>query len=405
MACLALQAQESMKADSVICLADTTIEHHTLVSGFSGRSLRTSGSFSTFEATYTDFPEEAKTAFEAALDLWENLIISRVPIRIKATWTSLSSTTLASSGATRVFKNFNGAVYKEVWYPVALAEAMTGAELNNKDFDINITLNQNIPWSYNTSGTRVAGRYDLVSIVLHEIAHGLGFTSSFKVTESGLQGQWGQSGTPYIFDMFVQQSDGVKLVNTGVYGNPSTSLKSAITGNNLFFELTQKKYIGNLPRLYSPATYREGGSVSHLDENAYPAGSPHSLMSPNIAAGEIIHDPGNFTLAMLNLMGWPMNFEDAMLITANETPGTASGVMLYPNPAGSEVNLYFPDHALSEDTFVEIADGSGKTIRAFPVNTVTNPVVRIDTDNLQTGIYLLKFRNEHLNGVTRLLKR
>lgn len=396
-------AQDEQKADSVICYADG-YSHNTQVFMKSDARLRASASPTVFETNFTDFPDDAKRAFEEALSIWSELIVSRVPIRIKASWVALTGNTLASSGATRVFKNFNGAVYKEVWYPVALAEAMSGTELNNSDFDINISLNKSIAWSYDLTGRREAFKYDLMTVVLHEIGHGLGLTSSLKLTENLQQGQWGQSGTPYIYDMFVQNPAGLKLVDTGVFGNPSTGLKTAMTANNVVYGLTLAKYKNNLPKIYSPTTFREGGSISHLDESAYPPGTEHSLMSPNIGAAEVIHDPGSITLAILNLIGWPVSYTDGFVITANEPVTGSARILLYPNPVASQLQVYMPTAYLNEATLFNITDQSGRKIREFIVNTVENPVSSTDVSTLTSGTYFLRVSTGNQTQTMRFIK-
>lgn len=396
-------AQDEQKADSVICYADGH-SHNTQVLFRRDPGLRASASPTVFETNFTDFPDDAKKAFQEALSIWSGLIVSRVPIRIKASWVALAGNTLASSGATRVFKNFNGAVYKEVWYPVALAEAMSGTELNNSDFDINISLNKNILWSYDLTGRREAPKYDLMTVVLHEIGHGLGLTSSLKLTENLQQGQWGQSGTAYIYDMFVQNPAGSKLIDTGVFGNPSTSLRTAMTANNVLYGLTLAKYKNNLPKIYSPATFREGGSISHLDESAYPPGTEHSLMSPNIGAAEVIHDPGSITLAILNLIGWPVSYSDGFVITANEPVSESARILLYPNPVSSQLQIYMPTAYLNESTLFNISDQAGKKVKEFVINTVENPSSATDVSNLASGTYFLRINTGNQTQTVRFIK-
>jgi hypothetical protein len=61
---------------------------------------------------------------------------------------------------------------------------------------------------------------------------------------------------------------------------------------------------GTRPVLYTPSTWEEGSSYSHLDEDTYPAGSPDSLMTPVLDLGEVVRDPGSVALGMLADVGW-----------------------------------------------------------------------------------------------------
>ena len=77
---------------------------------------------------------------------------------------------------------------------------------------------------------------------------------------------------------------------------------------------------GSPPELYAPGTWDQGSSYSHLDETTFPPANPHSLMTPQLASMEAIHDPGQITLCMFEDMGW-----DAACVvpTAAEWTGAA----------------------------------------------------------------------------------
>jgi hypothetical protein len=79
-----------------------------------------------------------------------------------------------------------------------------------------------------------------------------------------------------------------------------------MTGNLLFFggPLARASNQGNSVRLYAPTTYDAGSSVAHLNEATFRAGNPNSLMTPQISYGEVNHDPGPMTVAILGDLGW-----------------------------------------------------------------------------------------------------
>jgi len=79
------------------------------------------------------WPNDAKTAFNYALDIWRHLINSSIPIRIKAEWASLEAGILGAAGATSYKKNFLNAPVADVNYPISLAEALSGTELNGSE--------------------------------------------------------------------------------------------------------------------------------------------------------------------------------------------------------------------------------------------------------------------------------
>jgi len=163
---------------------------------------------------------------------------------------------------------------------------------------------------YGTDGNPVTGKFDLISIFLHEIAHGLGFLESFTVTNN--VGSWGYHGeNPFVFDKHCIVGNNLgtsiyRLLNTSIYPNNSSILGNQLTGNNIYFDDELCDYGGQLPKLYAPAEWSQGSSIAHLD-TTYPNGSSNSLMRPSIDYAEVIHSPGEYTLSILESLGWGVN--------------------------------------------------------------------------------------------------
>ena len=57
-------------------------------------------------------------------------------------------------------------------------------------------------------------------------------------------------------------------------------------------------------KLYAPATWDAGSSISHIDEPVLVTRRENSLMTPFIDLGEAIHDPGKYTFSILGDLGW-----------------------------------------------------------------------------------------------------
>lgn len=256
----------------------------------------------TIQVTYNGFSEEAKQAFQYAVDIWESLIYSPVPIRVQANWTSLESNVLGSCGPDSYYKNFNATQKWNCYYPVALVEKMLGEEVNGVDqYDLVANFNKDFSnWYFGTDGKTPSKQFDFVSTVLHELAHGLGFTGFFESVNG--RGTYGSEGIACIYDQFVENNKGEKLMNTSIFPNPSLKLGQALTSGWLEFDT--KLAGGKLPRLYAPSTYDRFSSIYHLDDLSYPAGSENSLMTPSAGTGESIHDPGPNTMAMMYDLGW-----------------------------------------------------------------------------------------------------
>lgn len=267
---------------------------------------RPTGTAASITVTYHDFTPEAQKAFQYAVDIWESQLDSPVPIYIDASWTELAAGTLGSAGSTAYYRNFSGAPRSNAWFPVALAEKINGKPLNNDtEADISARFNSKFDWYYGLDGKTPADKYDLVTVVLHELGHGLGFVDTMD-KDAQKKGSYGLGSLPSIYDTFVENTNGQRLTNEEIFTNPSTQLGTQLTSMALYFNspLAVAANKNVRPRLYAPATFSGGSSVSHLDEDTYPSGTPNSLMSPQIADGESNHQPGALLLAMFYDMGW-----------------------------------------------------------------------------------------------------
>jgi hypothetical protein len=257
-----------------------------------------------FEVTYKDFTAEAKKAFQAAVDIWAVTLTTGVTIRISATWTKLGDRVLGSAGATVNLSGFEGAPKKDTWYPVALASKLAGKDLRVGKPHISASFNSGFDWYFGTDGKCPAGKYDLMSVVLHEIGHGLGFSGSAAVKDG--KGSWGSSGQPEIWDVFIQNGKGKKITDTASFPNSSKELAEQLQGGDLFFAGAEARKAngGSNVRIYAPASFDEGSSFSHKDETTFPAGNANSLMTPRLGKAEAIHDPGPVGIAILRDLGW-----------------------------------------------------------------------------------------------------
>ena len=257
---------------------------------------------------YFGFSEPAKTAFQYAVSIWETLIYSPVPIYIRANWLSLDDGVLGSCGPSIYFENFDAAHYKDRYYPVALVEKMEGEEITGPELpDMIANFNRDFDnWYFGTDGDTPEGKYDFVSIVLHEIAHGLGFTGFFYVDDNvGHYG--GDLGFPGVFDEFVADPWEVQLVDTAAYRNGSRELYNALTSNIMYHKSLAAKAaheFNRFPRLYAPNPFDEGSSIYHLNEFSYGFDDPNSLMTPFADEGTANHNPGPLTMGIFADMGW-----------------------------------------------------------------------------------------------------
>lgn len=298
-------AAEQVRPGPTLVVRDKGIDEPGFVPPRSSGSLVPLEQVSTFNVTYNGFSTEAQTAFQAAVNVASQLMVSPVVIRVQANWAPLDENVLGNARANFIRRDFAGAPEPGVWYVDALADALRGFDLGGGGFDIIATFNSDYDdWYFGTDGNTPLGRIDFMSVVLHELCHGLGFIGSADV-EAG-QGSWGVDGFPIAFDLFAEDSSGSSLIDTQSYPNPSVDLADLLESNALYWggPLATAANNGSRPRLYAPSTWESGSSFSHLNESSYPSGSPNSLMTPFVARGEAIHDPGPITLCLYEDTGW-----------------------------------------------------------------------------------------------------
>ncbi|MXZ81019.1 MAG: cadherin repeat domain-containing protein, partial [Gammaproteobacteria bacterium] len=258
-------------------------------------------------------------AFQYAVDIWNSLIRSPVPIQIDASFTDFGGFedgAIILGGAHPAGWKSPGSL--DLWFPEPLADKRADRNLTDDEPDIITRFNshEEANWYFGTDGNTPPGKTDFVSTVLHEIAHGLGFFSFARVEEGSIRtfsasvGRGKLRGStpklPYIYDFFVENGSGTTLLS---FPDPSFALENQITSNDLFWN--GKKGVeanaGILPHLYAPSSWEEGSSYTHLDEITFPAGDANALMTPYLANQEAIHDPGPIALGMLEDMGWIIN--------------------------------------------------------------------------------------------------
>lgn len=259
---------------------------------------------STILVKYIDFPEWAKNEFQLAVDVWAQNFPSSVPINIEANWTQINKVgVLGQARPESLRSEFTGAPDSTLSYPIALANAISGRDLNQNRPEMLIDVNSNISWFQPGNGKTIArNEFDLQSVFLHEITHGLGFLSSDQIEENPTKPNYGKvtldNPTPY--DAFAITQDGKRLAD---YQSGSPELQIAVTSRLEWAgPLGIAANGGVRPLLYTPSTYENGSSISHLDEKTFANTGVNAMMTPGIAPGEIYHLPGPLVLAMMEDM-------------------------------------------------------------------------------------------------------
>ncbi|MBK5286262.1 MAG: T9SS type A sorting domain-containing protein [Bacteroidia bacterium] len=356
-----------------------------------------------FNITYSGFTPGAQTAFTYAANIWTNTLQSTVPIKVNTYFIPLTPGLLGITFPNGV-KDFAGAPQSSTWYATSLANSIAGTGLNTGQFDMDLYLNSSINWYTDTTGVVPAGKYDLVSIVLHELCHGLGFISLAK--KSGADGSFGLlqasdfsplvtsfpwpnlDTLPAILDHFLVNNFSQQL---DTFTNPSTTLGTQLTGNNIYFNGTNAvtSNSGLNPRMYAPTTFALGSSILHLNEATYPVGNPNELMTPLSSAGVANHNPGPICIGLLKDIGWNM----MPGVGIEENIAAENSFAVYPNPASNSVTISYNNHTTFSDYLISIYDSFGQKV--LEEKFTQSPMrINFSASKLNPGIYFIRIAGE-----------
>nr|HMT20896.1 FG-GAP-like repeat-containing protein [Promineifilum sp.] len=270
-------------------------------------------------------------AFQAAADVWGALLVSNVTIRVAANFDPLSCTatsgTLGSAGPTFVYRDFSGAPQASTFYWSALANALAGTDLNTSADDISATFSSNIGttgclessgWYFGLDGNSPGNRIDFVSVLIHELGHGLGFSTGVNLGTGAKLSGFDDAFIKFLEHHGATPSDYPSMSNAQRVTASTANGNLHWTGANVRAAagILTNGAVGDHVRMYAPTTQKPGSSVSHWDEVL----SPNQVME--WAYTEPLHKPA-LELPAFRDMGWPMaNFT----ISVSASPGAGGTV-------------------------------------------------------------------------------
>ena len=255
------------------------------------------------EVSYVNFPENAKQAFEYAVSIWESLITSHVTIHVKAEWKPINGGVLALSRPAMFYEGFDGALVDNVYYPVTLVEKLSGKDVNPGQADIICSFSSDFQWYFGTDGNTPSSKYDFVTSVLHELAHGFGI-SGFLEDENGRGYFDNDRNLPSIYDHYLFNQFNQQLSNKSIFSSPSTDLHKQLTSDNLKLRSVETNNTGaDIGRVFAPSYWSAGASVYHM-HNATTSNNSSKLMNAYLFKGAAYHQPEDATLKILQEIGW-----------------------------------------------------------------------------------------------------
>lgn len=251
-------------------------------------------------------------AFRHAAGIWANLLTSSVEIQVEAAMDPLEPGVLGRAGPNTAHRDFPNAPAAQTWYVQALANSLAGMDLAPTRADISAQFSSTFPFYLGFDGTPLPGEVDFVTVVLHELGHGLGFLSLVNLlTGSKLQG----------FDDAYMSSLELHGANPANYPamTDAQRIAASVAGPNLHWvgpqvvvasgTLTAGVGPGPHVQMFAPNPAQPGSSVSHFTNIIH----PDQLMEPALPPGVAIHDVG-LAGPLLADLGWKINLQSVSLI-------------------------------------------------------------------------------------------
>jgi hypothetical protein len=257
--------------------------------------------------------EQRLILFQFAASIWGAFLDSNVTIDVRSQFNpqtcSPAGAVLGSAGSVNLVRDFPNAQFTSTWYHAALANKRANADQVTANPDINATFNSQIDtgclaagsrWYYGLDNATPSLRINLLITLLHEMGHGLGFSTPTNGSTGAFNG-----GFPGVWDHFLLDT------NTGLFWDSMTNAQrqtSAVANGSLRWDgangklasgfLTAGNDSAGRVRLYTPTTFQGGSSVSHFDTVA----SPNLLMEPAINPG--IPTSLDLTRQVMRDIGW-----------------------------------------------------------------------------------------------------
>ena len=319
--------------------------------------------------------------FQKAADILETFLDIKVDVKVDAAFSGLvcsaGSGVLGSAGAVSGHINTANVPLANTIYPIALVNNLANSDINSATAEISATFNSSmdnndnclagVDWYYGYDDPSLAGAEyvndtSFLSVVIHELLHGLG-VSSWVSASGALNSGFMDAYSANLYDQSTNKSwaamnnsersasmtNSNNLVWTGTNVNSSTAASLLTNGINS----------GNV-EMYAPNPYESGSSVSHFSKDA----TPNEIMEPTYT--EFLTTPGMAT-QLLQDMGWA-------LVSGNTAPILASIGSQSTNEDNAKVlALSATDGEGDSLTYSAVSDNASVTASVLGSNLTLTP--------------------------------
>ncbi|MEA3411572.1 MAG: hypothetical protein U9R74_08530 [Pseudomonadota bacterium] len=303
--------------------------------------------------------QQRRNVMSHAAAVWGAVLMSDTEIVVDASFSDTLECTqteavLGGASTSILLADFDGAPEADTWYPAALADALAGKDLCSEpesactgEGDITVKLNPKLDddpeclkdranWYFGLDHQSGSSGLDFLNVLLHELAHGLGF-QTFTDKTSGAY----ERGQPTVFDRYVRD---LSSQQTWVQMTAEQRAASATNTGNVIWDgesvasassTLSVGAAGGGVILHTPKEPVPGSSISHWGNV-----QPDALMEPDLSAGLESSANLDLTPCVLQDLGWELTLggscaddvpvyaeilvSSSALDLGNRAPGTAT---------------------------------------------------------------------------------
>jgi hypothetical protein len=253
--------------------------------------------------------------FQQGASIWGGILTSGVVIEVRAQFNpqtcTPTSAVLGSAGPVTIHRDFAGAPFAGTWYHQSLANKLAAVDLapGAGTPDINATFNSQLDsggclgglvWYYGFDGNEGVN-IELLPVVIHELGHGLGFSTPTSGTTGAFNG-----GFPGVYDRFLLDNTSglhwyqmatnaervASAINTGnlVWDGAFTRSQAStyLTRPNRVLDNNTAANYTAVPATFGPQTFNLTGNIVDVDDGVAPiTDGCTALVNGGAVAGKI----------------------------------------------------------------------------------------------------------------------